>query len=454
MLYDAGLPTLGELAGKTDFMTAMSGGEAGLTMEAFDSKEMTGAATATRTVKHVNVTGLGWDSISDNLDDILAMLSERQKTTAVRWTGYFDAKGGGDFLIAAAGAGESNGDRVTIDGKVVIDDWDFVRAFEPHLTMPLAAGMHKVVVESWKSGPIGGKLRVAIVPEADVVNDRAKKLAAMADVVVVAAGYQTNPDNESEGEGGDRTFDLPYGQDALIRAMAAANPKTVVTVTSGGNVDSQSWLQQVPALVEGWYGGQDGGQAMAEVLFGDVNPSGHLPATFERRAEDNPTFLNYYPAAGSKRVEYKEGIFVGYRGYEKNGVQPLFPFGFGMSYTSFAFANLKLAKAGPAEMTVLFDVTNTGQRAGADVAQVYVGEEHAKVARPKHELKGFERVELKAGETKHVSVTLPVRSFAYWDVSAKGWRIDNGKFVVSVGDSVANLPLMATESVDGKGVRF
>ena len=144
---------------------------------------------------------------------------------------------------------------------------------------------------------------------------------------MLAVGY----DNASESEGGDRTFDLPVGQDELIREIAAANQKTIVALTSGGNVDSSNWIERVPAYLETWYGGEQGGTALAEILFGAVNPSGHLPATFERKAEDNPAFANYYPAGDSKKVTYKEGVFVGYRGYEHNGTKPLFPFGYGLS---------------------------------------------------------------------------------------------------------------------------
>src|SRR5580658_2266957 len=146
--------------------------------------------------------------------------------------------------------------------------------------------------------------------------------------------------------------------------MAAANPKTIVAVTSGGNVDSRAWLSKVPALLETWYAGQEGGRALAEILFGEFNPSGHLPATFERNPEDNPAFADYYPEEGTKKVTYKEGIFVGYRGYEKNKTTPLFPFGYGLSYTTFKFSNLKVAPAGNSTATVTFDVTNSGAREG------------------------------------------------------------------------------------------
>ena len=441
VLYTAGIPTLSELAGRTDFMTAASAGKPGLLRDSFTSKDLTGPSTQS-TSKHIDNTGVGWDSISGNLDDLIALFSAPATATSQRYTGYFNAPSATTYLVAAAGAGEGNGDRVYIDGKLIIDDWEYVRAFEPHLSMPLSAGMHKVVVEGWQQGPIGGKLRLAIVPEDSVVDPRAKEMAAKADAVIVAAGYTTDRDVNTESEGGDRTFDLPYGQDALIREMSARNTKTIVTVTSGGNVDSTSWLGNVPAYLEAWYGGQAGGQATAEILFGDVNPSGHLPATFERRAEDNPSFNNYYPEPGTNKILYKEGIFIGYRGYEKTHTEPLFPFGYGLSYTTFTFANLKVSPASGEQMaTVDFDLTNSGSRKGADVAQVYVSEEHPRVPRPAHELKGFERVELGPGETRHLSIPLNPRAFAYYNVGAKHWTIDPGKFVIHVGDSLATLPL-------------
>ena len=337
-----------------------------------------------------------------------------------------------------------------VDGKLLIDDWKLVRAMQPNVAIDLPAGPHKVVVEEWQKSVIGGHLLFAITPVRDLVRPEALRLAKAADVVVIAAGFQ----QESESEGGDRTFALPFGQAELIRAVAAINPKTVVAVTSGGNVDSNGWLDQVPALIETWYGGQTGGQALSEVLFGDVNPSGHLPVTFERRLVDNPAYATYYPAAGSRAVHYTEGIFVGYRGYEKTGTEPLFPFGYGMSYTTFKFSNLKVQQSkvdGETSATATFDVTNTGTRTGADVAQLYVGESAPKVPRPMHELKGFERVELTPGETRHMQIPLDARSFQYWDTASSQWVIGTSRFTVWVGDSVANLPLKSVLELKGVG---
>jgi beta-glucosidase len=287
-------------------------------------------------------------------------------------------------------------------------------------------------------------MQFGIVPHGSVVSEEAKKLASKADVVVVAAGF----DPETESEGADRTFQLPPAQDELIEAMAAANKNTIVVITSGGNVDMTGWLDRIPALIETWYPGQEGGTALAEVLFGDVNPSGHLPVTFERRWEDNPVSGSYYPPPGSNKVVYKEGVFVGYRGYEKNGTKPQFPFGYGLSYTNFSYGNLTvqqgITKGGSPEMwwaEVSFDVTNTGKRTGSEVAQVYIGDSHAKVSRPLKELKGFARVELKPGETKRVKVTLNQRALSYYDVNARQWRAEPGDFEVLVGRSSAQIEL-------------
>ena len=203
-------------------------------------------------------------------------------------------------------------------------------------------------------------------------------------------------------------------------------------------------------MVQAWYPGQEGGTALAEILFGDVNPSGRLPVTFERRWEDNPVHDSYYPEAGTKRVVYKEGVFVGYRGYERNGTKPLFPFGFGLSYTTFTYSNLSIkpfagrapnSNSSGSRYEVSFDVKNTGTREGADVAQVYVGDPQTKVPRPAKELKGFVKVSVRPGETKKVSIILDSRSLSYYDVNAKQWRAEPGDFNVLVGRSSEQIEL-------------
>lgn len=438
--YDRGVPDLSQLSRNTSFVTDAANGKPGATLEFFHNHDLSGAPVATAVVQHVDAG----ESLSRSSEPLVAALSSGgpSREWSRRWTGYYDAPAAGNYIFALQATGEGAGNRVSVDGKVVIDNWTLVKAKQPHITLALSAGQHKVVVEDWPRSPFAGRLQLGIVKESDVVSARARELAAKADVVVVAAGY----DADSESEGSDRTFDLPYGQDALIQAMAAANKHTIVAVSSGGNVDSESWVGRVPVYIENWYAGQDGGTALAQVLFGDVNPSGHLPATFERRAEDNPTYHNYYPEPGTNRVVYKEGIFVGYRGYQHDHVEPLFPFGYGLSYTTFKFSNLSVQPDG-AGATVAFDITNTGSRAGKEVAQVYVSDTHAKVPRPEEELKGFDKVALDPGQTKHVSIRLDSRAFAYYDTAAKGWKIDPGSFRIGVGDSSAAIDLKGSVDI-------
>jgi len=286
-----------------------------------------------------------------------------------------------------------------------------------------------------------------------------KKAIADADVVVVSIGF--NPKTESEGA--DRTFTLPPGQDALVEQVAAANPRVIVTLTGGGGMDLSRWLDKVPVLLHTWYPGQEGGTAVAQILFGQHDPEGKLPISFDRSWDDNPSSKWYYGdpknnttlhtigADGKpldytiEQIKYGDKLMVGYRYWTTTGKHPLFPFGFGLSYTTFKFANLQApASAKPGStVDVSFDVTNTGSVAGAEVAELYVSDPSAQVDRPERELKGFQKVRLDPGQTKNVTITLDARSFSYWDEPAQKWIIDPGKFVIRVGDSSENTPLSA-----------
>jgi beta-glucosidase len=286
-----------------------------------------------------------------------------------------------------------------------------------------------------------------------------KKAVADADVVIVSVGF----DPRTEHEGADRTFTLPPGQDALIEAVAAANPRTIVTLTAGGGVDTSRWLNKVPVLLDIWYPGQEGGTAVAQILFGQHDPEGKLPISFDRSWDENPSAMWYYgdPKDSTtlhtigvngqpidyiiEHIKYGDKLMVGYRYWTTTGKHPLFPFGFGLSYTTFSFANLQAPATAAAGSTVpvSFDVTNSGSVAGAEVAQLYVSDPSAKVDRPERELKGFAKVRIAPGATEHVTLSLDARAFSYWDESAHKWTIDPGKFVIRVGDSSENTPLHA-----------
>jgi len=211
-----------------------------------------------------------------------------------------------------------------------------------------------------------------------------------------------------------------------------------------------SWLDRVPAVVMTWFPGEQGGTALAQLLMGDANFSGHLPITIEKAWTDNPSRDSYYPAKGSTAVTYSNGVFVGYRGYEQDKVTPLFPFGHGLSYTTFSFRNVAVAPgtgtSGP-DYTVSFDVANTGAVAGAAVAQVYVAPRQASVPRPPKELKGFAKIALRPGEARRVTLDLDARSFSYWDGASHRWRADAGEYDVLVGDSSVSTPLKTTVTV-------
>jgi beta-glucosidase len=309
-----------------------------------------------------------------------------------------------------------------------------------------AGHAYKVRFEYFES--VGGaRAGFGVVGAGESIGRATKELAAKSDAVILCVGF----DPATEGEGSDRTFALPGGQDELIRLIASVNKNVIVVLTAGGNVDMTKWIDSVPALVHAWYPGQEGGTALAQILFGEYSPSGKLPASFESRWEDNPTYKSYYPAQGEMAVKYSEGVFVGYRGYDKSGVKPLFSFGYGLSYTTFVYKNLSVSP-GEGDLTqpvkVSFDVTNTGHRAGAEVAELYVGDSHAKIPRPLKELKGFARVELKPGETRRITLTLERRAFSYYDVDKKNWAADPGKFEILIGGSSDKIQLQKTFVLD------
>jgi beta-glucosidase len=299
-----------------------------------------------------------------------------------------------------------------------------------------------VIGSVWERQMVG----LGAIAAEDIITPKAKKLAAMADAAMVCVGFNRG----SESEGADRLFELGLGQDELVQAVNAANPKTIVVLTAGGSADVTKWIDRVPAFLHAWYSGQEAGRALPKVLFGEVNPSGRLPMTFERRWADNPVHDTHYANAPGNTVIYREGVFMGYRGYERNGVKPLFPFGHGLSYTTFAFKNLGITPAAPKpgeNVTVSFEVTNTGAREGVAVPQLYLGNPTASVPRPLKELKGFARVVLAPGAIQHVSLTLDPRAMSFFDVKSHAWKQEPGKFTIFVGHSSAEIDLSGQYTV-------
>ncbi|RYZ20170.1 MAG: hypothetical protein EOO16_17565, partial [Chitinophagaceae bacterium] len=232
--------------------------------------------------------------------------------------------------------------------------------------------------------------------------------------------------------------------DTLINAVAKANPNTIVVLNAGGNVDMHRWLPQVKGLLHAWYPGQEGGTALGEIISGRISPSGKLPASFEKQWSDNPVYPYYYDSAGSRSVRYGEGLYLGYRYYDKAAVKPQFAFGFGLSYTTFAYSDLKVTATGKGRALVQFTVRNSGSRDGAEVAQVYVHQEHCPVDRPYKELKGFSKVFVPKGGTVRVSLLLDEGAFSYYKEDRKAFGYDPGNFTILVGAASDDIRLKGT----------
>jgi beta-glucosidase len=265
------------------------------------------------------------------------------------------------------------------------------------------------------------------------LKSEAVKAAAKADAAVIVVGR--SPKLESE-DFDIKSLDLPMGQDDLIQAVAKVNKNTIVVINAGGPVIMTRWLAQIPALLDMWYGGQEGGNAIADVLFGDANPSGKLPVSFVKEWKDSPAY-GHYPGE-NLQVEYAEGIYVGYRYFDKKKIEPLFPFGYGLSYTKFDYSGLKVSPSSTSpdkSVEVSLQLRNSGSLAGAEVVQLYVHDGHASVDRPVQELKGFRRVSLAPGETSTVHFTLDRSAMAFYSTAKKAWVAEPGQFDVFVGSS-------------------
>lgn len=296
-------------------------------------------------------------------------------------------------------------------------------------------------------GQLGKNYPVQLIEPADKLDyNTPENVEALesASSVVICAGFDT----ETEKENHDRTFTLPEGQDAMIKFAAAHNSNVIVVIYSGGGFDMSAWKDDVKAIIMGWYPGQEGGLALARMLAGEFSPSGRLPMSIEACWEDNPVHDSYYTKekAENKRgftnryVTYNEGVFMGYRGYDRLGTKPLYPFGYGLTYGDFEYSDLSVVPSGDG-VDVKFTLTNHGKMAAAEVAQVYVGELCPSVPRPVKELKGYARVQLGKGESKSVTVHLGKEAFAFYDVDIHDFRVNAGKFSIMVGASVGDIRL-------------
>lgn len=362
----------------------------------------------------------------------------------------------GRYRLGIAVAGFA---RVHVDGKLVANAWEGWRKgrtfFEEGCDevvgeVDLVAGREAVVTMEFSTRPSDNltfsAFRLGLgLPMGDAEIAEAARVAAEAETAIVFVGRSGEWDTEGSDLEGIR---LPGRQDELVAAVLKANPRTVVVLQTGGPVELP-WMKDAPAILQAWYLGQECGNAIADVVFGDAEPGGRLPQTFPVRWEDNPTRsqdLEVYPGLNG-RVRYEEGLNIGYRHYDRTGTEPMFPFGHGLSYAEFDLSGLTVERQGEGAR-VRAMLRNTGARAGSTVVQVYVGDRQASVPRPPRELKGFAKVRLAAGESREVVVDLPPRAFAFFDLAGQCWRREAGEFTVWAGFSAGDIRGAAEMSFD------
>lgn len=359
-----------------------------------------------------------------------------EQNYTIIWDGFMESpiEGKVRFFVNAQGAY-----RLYIDDQLVLDKFNSQSFANASVAVAMKAGQEYAIRLEFSQQCLPSEIRLGFAPEIDFTQHPTLDMVRQADVVVFCGGF----DATIELEGKDRPFQLPYGQNELIQAIAKVNPNTVVVINAGGGVD-MPWEDNVKSILHGWYGGQSGGLAVAEIISGRINPSAKLPISIEKKWEDSPAFNNYDEERKSGKVHYREGIFTGYRHYDENNVTPRFPFGHGLSYTSFRYTNLLTNRSsynGKDTVHVSVDVTNSGDRKGIEIVQVYVSPDDSKVNRPVKELKAFATVELEPGETKTVQMQLTPESFQYYNERKHDWRTDAGTYSILVGASSKDIRL-------------
>ena len=399
----------------------------GLTAQYYNNMTLSGTPVLTRTDPNVNFDWGPNSAVSPGPGVNATQWS-------VKWTGTITAPATGSYTFSLT---SDDGSRLFVGGNQIIDNWRDQGANTETGTVNLTAGQSvPVEIDYYQDG---GDDLVNLgwqIPGQPTPLDQAVALAKSSSTAVVFA-------SNFESEGSDlSSIDLSAEQNQLISAVAAANPNTIVVLNTGSAV-TMPWVGSVKSVLEAWYPGQQDGTAIASVLFGDTNPSGKLPVTFPQSLADVPASTPAQWPGVNGQVDYSEGLDVGYRWYDAKDITPLFAFGSGLSYTTFAFSHLTVGPGnlGPnGQETVTANVTNTGARAGADVAQLYLSEP-ASAGEPPLQLKGFQKVQLNPGQTKQVRFTLTPQDVSYWDSNAQNWTVAAGHFQVMVGDASNNLPL-------------
>jgi beta-glucosidase len=387
----------------------------------FDNMELKGSPKAERIDSKIK---FAWEGGSD----VETLPKQR---FAVRWSGVLCSKETAEYVF---NLGADDGSRMYIDDKLVIDDWKNGAYRGNSYSMVLEAGVkHNIRIEYYQEG--GAAYVDFSYEEKNARNNPFLDKLNQFDVVVACFGFNS----DKEGEGRDRTFELPLGESSMLKEVLKSVKPVIGVVNAGGNVEMQGWVPSLKGLLWAWYGGQEAGTAIAQNLFGVVNPSGKLPMTFEKKWSDNPVFNSYLDPDGDKHVAYTEGVFVGYRGYDKLKREVQYPFGFGLSYTTFKLTDMNVSTNEAGQTEVTCKLTNTGKTAGAQVVQLYVNKGNGFVENPEKELKAFRKVFLKAGESAVVKLNLSKEAFSNYDVARKTFVTPSGKYGVMLGFSSRNI---------------
>lgn len=407
------------------FYVSQGSAETGLKAEYFNNPDLKGSPAFTTVDKHIV---FDWQGGSPN--SVIPV-----DNFSVRWTGVVRVSSPKVYTFTAKG---DDGYRLWVDGKLVIDLWRDQSLTQSSAMYKFdAAKDYNIKIEYYDRSD-NATISLGYQDNSTAINEAVNK-AKESDIAIVCVGFN----NDTEVEGADRTFDLPGYQDALIEAVAKANKNTIVVVNAGGAVNMQNWINKVKCVVYAWYPGQDGGQALAEILYGKVNPSGKLPVTFDKKWEDNPCFNFYHAKDGEKEVEYGENLLVGYRYYDTKNIEPQYPFGYGASYTNFQYSNINVKSKGNNEYEVSFDIENVGKMDGAEVVQLYVHPINSRVFLPEKSLKGFEKIFLKKGEKKNVVISVSEDAFKIYNVDYDTFITNRGNYELLVGSSSRDIRLKA-----------
>lgn len=410
------------------YLLPVEGMDKGLKGEYFNNKNLEGQPVATRIDTVLNFV---WDDKAP--DPKLGT-----DNFSVRWTGKVIAPVTRKYSFFAAG---DDGVRLYVNGQKLIDDWsDHGVTIDTAIVEMQAGKAYDLKVEYYENGGSSVFILGWDLPEdkgQSKLLAEAAKVAKEADIAIVFVGSSSFIESEGFDRRGGMALDGKQAE--LIQAVEKANPRTIVVLNTGTPVITFPWLEKTPALLETFFAGQEGGNAIAEILFGKHNPSGKLPFSFISGTEQTPAFKGYMDPG--LEAPYSEGIFVGYRYLEKNKLTPVFPFGHGLSYTSFEYSGIKAEKQPDGTFLVSLNVKNTGGMEGSEVVQLYVSDKHSPIARPVKELKGFAKVKLNPGEQKTLTFLLKTRSFAYYDVLSNGWKAEPGTFEILAGSSSSDIRL-------------